>query len=248
MAVWVTILGFVAGYVLLALARALYFHYVTSRRKLVDQPSGTSDKVEITLEELAKYNGMDPYRPLALAVRGTIYDVRRGVEFYGPGKAYGVYAGREVSRSLAKMSLEEQDCNGDLSDLTEKEMGVLEQWESKFAAKYPVLGHVVPSLVLNHTSLAEYDGTDENKPMILSIRGMLFDVSSAKAFYGPSGAYPFAGRECARALAKYSVDVKDCTDDLEDCSISEMDALRSWEAQFQSKYKIVGRLTSEEIQ
>ena len=26
-------------------------------------------------------------------------------------------------------------------------------------------------------------------------------------FYGPDGAYPFAGKECARALAKFSTEV-----------------------------------------
>lgn len=237
--IWVTIIGALCGYFVISFARALYFHFVTSRRVRADRPH---QKIEITIEELSKYNGMDPYRPLALAVKGHVYDVSRGVEFYGPGKTYSMYAGKEVSRALGKMSLQDSDCTGDISDFTEKEQRILEQWEEKLAAKYPVLGKIVPALSLNANELREYDGTDESKPMILSIRGVLFDVSPAKAFYGPDGAYPFAGRECSRALARYSVDIEDCNDRLDDCTSSQMDALRSWEAQFQSKYKIVGRL------
>ena len=238
--VWVTIFGALCGYFVIALARALYFHFVTSRRPGTDRRE--PKKIEITLEELSKYNGMDPYRPVALAVRGHVYDVSRGVGFYGPGKTYSVYAGKEVSRALGKMSLQDSDCNGDIADFTEKEHRILEQWEGKLAAKYPVIGTVVPGLTLNTKELRAYDGSDPSAPMLLSIRGIIFDVSTAKAFYGPDGAYPFAGRECARALAKYSVDLEDCTDSLDDCTLTEMDALRSWEAQFHSKYKVVGHL------
>lgn len=34
----------------------------------------------------------------------------------------------------------------------------------------------------------------------------------------------------------------DCNDDLEGCSLAEMDALRDWEGRFHSKYPIIGRL------
>jgi membrane-associated progesterone receptor component len=140
------------------------------------------------------------------------------------------------------MSLNEEDCNDNISSLSEKEKEVLAQWEKKFSQKYPKIGTVVPSMDLRVDELAAYDGRDPSKPMLLAIRGVIFDVSSAKEFYGPTGAYPFAGKECARALAKYSVEMDDCSDLLDDCSVSEMDALRSWEAQFHSKYKVVGHV------
>ena len=254
-----------AGYVAIAFVRALYYHYVTSARlvaangmavggrastgrqagKVDGANTGAGEaprKLEITLEELSKYTGQDGYRPLALSIRGVIYDVSSGVGFYGEGKPYGVYAGKEVARALGKMSLNEEDCRGDVDDLTEKETATLEQWETKFASKYPVLGRVIPGLSLTLDALAKYDGRDEGKPMYLAIRGVVFDVSSATAFYGPDGAYPFAGKECARALGKYSTEIEDCTSDVQDLSVSEMDALRGWEAQFHMKYKVVGRV------
>lgn len=234
----------IVSYVIIALIRAIHFHV---KHRNYNPDANTSVKSEnqvgkLTIEELSKCNGMDPYRPLLVAIRGKIFNVSRGVEFYGPGKAYGVYAGKEISRALGKMSLDEADCNGELGDLTEKQMTVLAQWEEKFTKKYPVVGEIVPSMVLSLDELKEYDGTDASKPMLLSIRGVIFDVSSGKAFYGPDGSYPFAGRECARAFAKYSLELEDCVSDVSNCSVAEMDALRSWEAQFQSKYPVVGRV------
>lgn len=40
---------------------------------------------EVTLEELSKYDGRDPFLPLLFSVRGQIYDVSKGKDFYGPG-------------------------------------------------------------------------------------------------------------------------------------------------------------------
>ena len=238
----VVVFGFIAAYFLIALIRALHFHFITSRRLLNGQGAVKYNIGDITIEELSKYDGTDPFKPLLVAIRGQIFDVQKSVDFYGPGKSYSVYAGREVSRALGKMSLKESDCNGDLSDLTEKELSVLSQWEDKFHTKYPLVGRVIESKVLTLEELKSYDGSDESKPMILSVRGTLFDVSSGQAFYGPGGAYPFAGRECARALAKHSVEVSDCVGDVTDCSLTEMDALRSWESLFHSKYPVIGKL------
>jgi len=236
-------------YVIVALIRAIHFHIKHRNYNAIDglKAKDRHHIGQLTIEELSKCNGMDPYRPLLVAIRGSIFDVSRGVEFYGPGKPYGVYAGKEISRALGKMSLDLADCTGELDDLTEKQKTVLAQWEEKFNKKYPIVGEIVPSLVLSLGELKEYDGNDVSKPMLLSIRGVVFDVSTGKAFYGPDGAYPFAGRECARALAKYSVELEDCSDDVSNCSLAEMDALRSWEAQFHSKYPVVGRVVDSSI-
>ena len=66
---------------------------------------------DVTLAELAKFNGSDPYRPLLLAVRGRVFDVTPGRAFYGPGAGYSVFAGREVARALAKVAVDEKECN-----------------------------------------------------------------------------------------------------------------------------------------
>ncbi|CAN6252982.1 unnamed protein product [Urochloa humidicola] len=98
---------------------------------------------ELTAAQLRAYDGTDPSKPIYVSVRGKVYDVTTGRGFYGPGGAYAIFAGREASRALGKMSKEEADVSGDLSGLTEKELGVLADWETKFQAKYPVVARLV---------------------------------------------------------------------------------------------------------
>lgn len=41
--------------------------------------------------------------------------------------------------------------------------------------------------------------------------------------------YPFAGRECARALALISTEVKDCNADIADLGYAEQQTLSEWQ-------------------
>lgn len=96
----------------------------------------------ISEDELNKYDGTDPEKPILVAIRGNIYDVSSGKSFYGPGGSYAVFSGKDASRALAKMSTKSEDVSADLDGLTEKEIQVLDDWDKKFKAKYPVVGHV----------------------------------------------------------------------------------------------------------
>jgi membrane-associated progesterone receptor component len=59
-----------------------------------------------------------------------------------PGGGYAVFAGKEVSRALGLMSLEAEDCCGELADLTPRQLEVLDEWVAKFRGKYHVVGRV----------------------------------------------------------------------------------------------------------
>ncbi|KAK6116970.1 hypothetical protein DH2020_049345 [Rehmannia glutinosa] len=98
--------------------------------------------MELTLQQLKNYDGTDSSKPIYVAIRGRIYDVTTGKSFYGPGGSYCVFAGKDASRALAKMSKDESDVVSNLDGLTEKEIGVLDDWEKKFQAKYPIVGTV----------------------------------------------------------------------------------------------------------
>jgi hypothetical protein len=43
---------------------------------------------DITIDELSKFDGGDPFKPIYFAVRGKVYDVTKGREFYGSGEFY----------------------------------------------------------------------------------------------------------------------------------------------------------------
>jgi len=92
-------------------------------------------------------NGM----PVYLAVRGRVFDVTPGKNFYGPGGPYQNFAGRDASRGLACGSFDEDMLTKDLDapldkleDLGPDEMEALQGWEERFSEKYLVVGKLVP--------------------------------------------------------------------------------------------------------
>ncbi|XP_022131551.1 probable steroid-binding protein 3 [Momordica charantia] len=99
--------------------------------------------MELSPQQLIAYNGTDPSKPIYVAVKGRVFDVTTGSSFYGPGGAYAMFAGKDASRALAKMTKNEEDIISSLDGLSEKEIGVLNDWEKKFEAKYPIVGRVV---------------------------------------------------------------------------------------------------------
>lgn len=62
--------------------------------------------------------------------------------FYGPGGPYALFAGKDASRALAKMSFEEKDLTGDISGLGMFELDALTDWEYKFMSKYAKVGTI----------------------------------------------------------------------------------------------------------
>ena len=95
----------------------------------------------ITKEELLRIGtGADPTSRIYIAIKGTIYDVTPGEDFYGPDGPYAKFAGRDASYALAKMSLKEEDVHGDTSGLSAAERDILDDWIAKFQDKYTVCG------------------------------------------------------------------------------------------------------------
>ncbi|XWS61146.1 hypothetical protein CRYUN_Cryun07bG0100300 [Craigia yunnanensis] len=111
---------------------------------------------EITEEELKQYDGSDSKKPLLMAIKGQIYDVSQSRMFYGPGGPYALFAGKDASRALAKMSFEEKDLTGDISGLGPFELEALQDWEYKFMSKYVKVGTIKKTI-----PVTEGDGSGE---------------------------------------------------------------------------------------
>ena len=113
--------------------------------------------------------------------------------------------------------------------------------------------------------LRAFDGSDPKKPLLMGIKGQIYDVSRSRCvsilffiedcivnlsvlldcrmFYGPGGPYAlFAGRDASRALALMSFDQSDLTGNLDGLSAAEMEVLQDWELKFMEKYVKVGQL------
>ncbi|KAK5035967.1 Dihydrodipicolinate synthase [Exophiala sideris] len=102
-----------------------------------------------TPRTLLKYNGQDN-APVYLAVRGKVYDVSSGRNFYGPGGPYENFAGRDATRGLACQSFDEdmltKDLDGPLDtceDLTPEQIENLKGWIERFDEKYLVVGKLM---------------------------------------------------------------------------------------------------------
>jgi len=98
---------------------------------------------------LLPYNG-EKNMPVYLAVRGRVFDVTPGRNFYGPGGPYENFAGRDASRGLACGSFDAEmltkDLQGPLDTLDglgAEEMEALRGWEERFEEKYLVVGKLV---------------------------------------------------------------------------------------------------------
>ncbi|CAG8958892.1 hypothetical protein HYFRA_00012889 [Hymenoscyphus fraxineus] len=98
---------------------------------------------------LLPYNGTNN-QPVYIAVRGRVFDVSPGRNFYGPGGPYENFAGRDASRGLACGSFDEDMLTKDLQapldtleGLGAEEMDALRGWEERFSEKYLVVGELV---------------------------------------------------------------------------------------------------------
>ncbi|KAE8600539.1 hypothetical protein XENTR_v10013299 [Xenopus tropicalis] len=78
------------------------------------QPGPRQKPVRLfTEDDLATYNGEKDEQPIYMAVKGTVFDVSAGKEFYGKGASYNALAGKDSTRAVAKMSLDPADLTYD---------------------------------------------------------------------------------------------------------------------------------------
>ncbi|KAG5230631.1 membrane steroid-binding protein [Salix suchowensis] len=153
----VVALGLAAYYVISGFFGGTDHHHVPRQHEEQMQPLPPPVQLgEVTEEELQQYDGTDSKKPLLMAIKGQIYDVSQSRVFYGPGGPYALFAGKDASRALAKMSFEEKDLTGDVSGLGPFELEALQDWEYKFMSKYVKVGTIKNTVpVTDETSTSE---------------------------------------------------------------------------------------------
>ena len=93
-------------------------------------------------EDLKEFNGDDQNKPILLAASGIVFNVWRSRELYGKDGVYHALAGRDSTRMLAKMLLEDESEEERKEDLTSWEQSQLEDWIHTFDAKYDCVGRL----------------------------------------------------------------------------------------------------------
>ncbi|GMF41288.1 unnamed protein product [Phytophthora fragariaefolia] len=201
-----------------------------------------------TPEELLPFNGEDG-RPIYIAVLDEVYDVSRKRDFYGPGEGYHLFAGRDASRALAKMSFEKEDLDSDkLDDLSFMDKETLNDWVTKFSVYngYPNVGRVLRRRDLTLEQLKPFNGLDNPRKIVyVAVNGNIYDVTlDGLNHYGPEGGYKqFAGRDCSRSLACMSfLDEYLDNPTLDGITEQQQETLTKWEDKFKEKYPVVGKL------
>ncbi|KAJ4301454.1 hypothetical protein N0V90_003546 [Kalmusia sp. IMI 367209] len=94
-----------------------------------------------------RYQSIPPNTQLANQTltneQGDVFDVS-GKDTYSPGKNYHVFTGKEPNRALGLSSLKPEDCISDYSNLSEKEIQVLNDWHTFFSKRYNIVGRLQP--------------------------------------------------------------------------------------------------------
>uniref|UniRef100_A0A8C1XAQ5 Neudesin neurotrophic factor n=1 Tax=Cyprinus carpio TaxID=7962 RepID=A0A8C1XAQ5_CYPCA len=117
-----------------------------------------------TEEELQRYDGSEKGQPIYMAIKGVVFDVTTGKEFYGKGAPYNALVGKDSTRAVAKMSLDPADLTYDTMGLTESQLQSLEQiFSGTYKAKYPIVGYT-SRRVLNEDGSPNTEFKPEDQP------------------------------------------------------------------------------------
>nr|XP_061798021.1 neudesin-like [Nerophis lumbriciformis] len=116
-----------------------------------------------TEEELRRYDGNREGDPIYMAIKGVVFDVSSGKEFYGKDAPYNALVGKDSTRAVAKMSLQAEDMTSDISGLTAEQLQSLESvFEGTYKAKYPIVGYTA-ARILNQDGSPNEDFKPEDQ-------------------------------------------------------------------------------------
>lgn len=100
--------------------------------------------LKLTREQLKEYDGKNGVTYLACG--GLIFDVSES-DTYGPKGMYGMFAGKDASVPLARMSFDKKylEMSIEEAELSEGHLKSVESWKEFYLDKYPVVGELIES-------------------------------------------------------------------------------------------------------
>jgi membrane-associated progesterone receptor component len=129
-----------------------YYRPYPIRGRLIPNKAMPDPDCVLTKQDLERHNGSGQVPegfaavPIYVGAGDKVYDMSfGGVTFYGLGGPYNKFAGRDASRALAKMSLDDADLeNSGTDDLEEKQLKIMNDWIKTFSERknYPVVGRL----------------------------------------------------------------------------------------------------------
>eukprot|EP00183_Erythrolobus_madagascarensis_P002402 CAMPEP_0185849142 /NCGR_PEP_ID=MMETSP1354-20130828/3751_1 /TAXON_ID=708628 /ORGANISM="Erythrolobus madagascarensis, Strain CCMP3276" /LENGTH=181 /DNA_ID=CAMNT_0028549623 /DNA_START=49 /DNA_END=594 /DNA_ORIENTATION=- len=161
----VYLLALVVGFLMVTLVMQTFKKRTVGDGAAPAIPPEPAKKIRFTTATLAEFTGAAG-KPVYVAVKDpfsdevTVFDMTKGIDFYGPGSPYNVFAGKNASHGLALSSTDSEDVTKPLDKLSASEQDTLMQWYLKFASKYPKIGYVSD----NETDATTEQIPEEKKP------------------------------------------------------------------------------------
>ena len=78
-----------------------------NKQKTTNLPAAGWENKYFSNEDLSKYNGSDPKKPIYMGYEGKVYDVSAGAGFYAAGKTYNYLTGRDATAELNEVGVGE---------------------------------------------------------------------------------------------------------------------------------------------
>ncbi|XP_062253323.1 neudesin [Platichthys flesus] len=142
----------------------VFFSLTSSQNFKLKFKSATKPVRLFTEEELRRYDGSEEAQPVYMAVKGVVFDVSTGKEFYGKDAPYNALVGKDSTRAVAKMSLDPADLTSDTSGLSEEQLTSLDSvFEGTYKTKYPIVGYTA-SRILKEDGSPDEDFKPEDQP------------------------------------------------------------------------------------
>lgn len=166
-------------------------------------------KKYMTKTELEHYIGLDN-RPIYIALKGKIFDVSTRSDFYGPEGGYHLFAGKDATIALAKMSFEPENLVlDDYDHLSFMESETMNDWMFKFESvkKYPIIGRVLKQEDMTREQVETLGNGLNDHPQYIVLDQKIHDVTlfGAESMFGPGKPYAsLVGKDITTALKEDS--------------------------------------------
>uniref|UniRef100_A0A7S2WGT6 Cytochrome b5 heme-binding domain-containing protein n=1 Tax=Mucochytrium quahogii TaxID=96639 RepID=A0A7S2WGT6_9STRA len=117
---------------------------IMGKEKLIDIETDNDGEFRMTAEELAEFDGTDG-GPIYLAIMGRIYDVSEGKEYYGVGRSYHHFVGKDATRAFCTGCKKPECLISSLTGLDEYLKSEARRWLELFELhdKYKFIGVLV---------------------------------------------------------------------------------------------------------
>ncbi|XP_014277717.1 neuferricin [Halyomorpha halys] len=122
-----------------------YFNPVDQFESKDDSSSNSDDQnseLLFTANELKQFSGESTDK-IYLSILGKVFDVSKGKKYYGVGKTYHGFAGRDASKAFVTGNFTEEGLIDDISDLKLNELGDLKDWVQKYEKDYTYKGKLI---------------------------------------------------------------------------------------------------------